>query len=57
MKTFEIEMSATTYRTFTIKAESLEDAEELAFYALDNDEEVNSAWKDNAKIESSELCQ
>ena len=55
MKTFEIEMSATTYRTFTIKAESLEDAEELAFYALDNDKEVSNAWKDNAKIESSEL--
>ena len=50
MKEFEIEMSATTYRTFTVTAESLEEAEELAFYALDNDEEISDAWKDEARI-------
>ena len=57
MKEFEIEMSATTYRTFTITAESLEQAEELAWDALDEDEEISGAWKDSAKLESVEQCQ
>ena len=61
MKEFEVEMSATTYRTFTITAESLEEAEELAFEALDNDEEISGAWKDEARIvetkEITEPCQ
>jgi hypothetical protein len=54
MKEFEVELSATTYRTFTITAESAEQAEELAWEALDNDEEISGAWKDSAKLESVE---
>ena len=57
MKEFEIELSAKTYRTFTITAESAEQAEELAWDALDNDEEISGAWKDSAKLESVEECQ
>ena len=57
MKEFEVELSATTYRTFYITAESAEQAEELAWDALDEDEEISGAWKDNAKLESVELCQ
>ena len=57
MKEFEIELSATTYRTFTITAESAEQAEELAWDALDEDEEISGAWKDSAKLESVEECQ
>jgi len=57
MKEFEVEISATTYRTFTITAESAEQAEEMAWNALDEDEEISGAWKDNAKLESVEQCQ
>jgi len=54
MKEFEIELSATTYRTFYVTAESAERAEELAWDALDEDEEISGTWKDNAKLESVE---
>lgn len=47
---YEIEMSATTYRTFTVTANSVEEAEELAFHALDNDPEISGTWKDEARI-------
>lgn len=54
MKEFEVELKATTYRTFYVTAESREEAEELAFYALDNDEEISGAWKDEATVSSIE---
>jgi hypothetical protein len=57
MKEYEVELSATTYRTFYITAESAEQAEELAWEVLDEDEEISGAWKDSAKIESVEPCQ
>ena len=57
MKEFEVELSATTYRTFYVTAESAEQAEELVWEVLDNDEEISGAWKDNAKLESVEPCQ
>ena len=57
MKEFEVEISATTYRTFYVTAESAEQAEELAWDALDEDEEISGAWKDSAKLESVEQCQ
>ena len=47
---YEIEMSATTHRTFTVTANSVEEAEELAFHALDNDQEISGTWKDEARI-------
>lgn len=49
---YEIEMSATTHRTFTVTANSVEEAEELAFHALDNDPEISGTWKDQARIVS-----
>jgi len=57
MKEFEVELSATTYRTFTVTAESAEQAEEMAWDELFEDEEISEAWKDNAYITSVELCQ
>ena len=50
MKEFEVELKATTYRTFFVTAESKEQAEELAFDALDNDEEISGTWKDEARV-------
>ena len=57
MKEFEVELSATTYRTFYITAESAEQAEEMAWEVLDEDEEISGVWKDSAKLESVEPCQ
>lgn len=50
MKEFEVELKATTYRTFYVAAESKEEAEEMAFDALDNDEEISGTWKDEARV-------
>ena len=50
MKEYEVELKATTYRTFYVTAESKEEAEELAFDALDNDEEISGTWKDGAMV-------
>lgn len=49
-KWYEVEISSTTYRTYNIKAESKEKAEELAFNAVDEDWEISKAWKQNAEI-------
>ena len=49
-QSYKIEMSATTYRTFTVTANSVDEAEELAFHALDNDPEISGTWKDEARI-------
>jgi len=57
MKEFEVKLCATTYRTFYVTAESAEQAEEMAWDELFEDEEISEAWKDNAYITSVELCQ
>ena len=44
-KTYEVEMSSTTYRTFEVEAESPEDAQNIAFAQLDEDYEISKAWK------------
>ena len=49
-KIYEIEMSSTTYRTFEVKADSPEDAQNMAFAQLDADCEVSKAWKQNAEV-------
>ncbi len=49
-KEFEVEIMGTTYRTYDIKAESKEKAEELALDAVDEDWEISKAWKRNAEI-------
>ena len=49
-KTYEVEMSSTTYRTFEVEAESPEDAQNIAFAQLDEDYEISKAWKQNAEV-------
>lgn len=49
-KWYEVEVMGTTYRTYDIKAESKEKAEELALDAVDEDWEISKAWKRNAEI-------
>jgi len=50
MKTFEIEIASTTYRTYFIDAESQDEAEKRAFEELDADWEISKAWKQNAEV-------
>jgi hypothetical protein len=50
-KWYEVEIKGTTYRTYDIKAESKEKAEELAFKAVDEDWEISKAWKQSAELE------
>jgi hypothetical protein len=49
-KNYSVEIMGTTYRTYDIKAESKEKAEELAFNAVDEDWEISKAWKRNAEV-------
>jgi hypothetical protein len=52
MPKFQVEIKATTYRTFEIDAESSDEAVEKAFDDLMNDHEINSEWKEAAELES-----
>ena len=50
MKTYEIEIASTTYRTYFIDAESQDEAETRAFEEVDADWEISKAWKQNAEV-------
>ena len=50
MKTFEIEIASTTYRTYFIDSESEDDAVSRAFDEMDADWEISKAWKQNAEV-------
>jgi hypothetical protein len=50
-KWYEVEIRSTTYRTYDIKAESKEKAEELALDEVDVDWEISKAWKQGAEVE------
>ena len=50
MKTYEIEIASTTYRTYFIDAESQDEAETKAFQEVDADWEISKAWKQNAEV-------
>jgi len=50
MKTFEVEIMGTTYRTYFIDAESEDDAIDRAFEEVDADWEIPKAWKLNSEI-------
>ena len=50
MKTFEIEIASTTYRTYFIDAESQDEAETRVFEEIDADWEISKAWRQNAEI-------
>ena len=54
MKTqwFEIEVASTTYRTYQVKAESANKANEIALAEMDADWEISKAWKENAEVVS-----
>ena len=54
MKTqwFEIEVASTTYRTYQVKAESPDKANEIALAEMDADWEISKAWKQNAEVVS-----
>ena len=54
MKTYEVEIMGTTYRTYFIDAESADEAIERAFDELDHDWEISTAWKQGAEVESCE---
>ena len=49
-KWYQVEIMGTTYRTYDIKAESKDKAEELALDAVDEDWEISKAWKRNAEV-------
>ena len=50
MKTFEIEIASTTYRTYYIDSESKDDAVGRAFDEMEADWEISKAWKQNAEV-------
>jgi len=52
MKTqwYEIEIASTTYRTYQVKAESPDKANEIALSEMDADWEISKAWKQNAEV-------
>ena len=54
MKTqwYEIEIASTTYRTYQVKAESPDKANEIALSEMDADWEISKAWKQNAEVVS-----
>lgn len=54
MKTFEIEIASTTYRTYFIDAESKDDAVSRAFDEMQVDWEISKAWRQNAEVSSVE---
>ena len=50
MKTFEIEIASTTYRTYFIDSVSQDDAVSRAFDEMEADWEISKAWKQNAEV-------
>ena len=50
MKTYEVEIMGTTYRTYFIDAESADDAVDRAMDEVDADWEIPSVWKLNAEL-------
>ena len=50
MKTFEVEISSTTYRTYFIDSESQDDAVSRAFDEMEADWEISKVWKQNAEV-------
>lgn len=50
MKTYEVEIASTTYRTYLVDSESEDDAVTKAFNEMDADYEVSKAWRQNAEV-------
>ena len=49
-KQYEIELKSTTYRTFYVNAESMDDAINKAEDQAWDDEEISRAWCDNMEV-------
>ena len=49
-KLFEIEIKSTTYRTFYVNAENMDDAIDRAQENAWDDEEISRAWCDNMEV-------
>ena len=49
-KQYEIEIKSTTYRTFYVKADSMDDAINKAEDQAWDDEEISRAWCDNMEV-------
>ena len=47
---YEVEFESTTYRTFSVDAESKDDAIEKAYDELGNDYGVSREWFENAEV-------
>lgn len=50
MKTYEVEIMGTTYRTYFIDAESADEAVDRAMDEVDADWEIPKVWKLNAEL-------
>lgn len=50
MKTYEVEIMGTTYRTYFIDSESADDAVSKAFDEMEADWEIPNVWKLNAEL-------
>lgn len=50
MKTYEVEIMGTTYRTYFIDSVSEDDAVSRAFDEMEADWEISKAWKLNAEL-------
>lgn len=55
MKKYEVELSARTYRVYTVEAKNKREAEEKAFDDLFDDYDVSASWKENAKVTDIEI--
>jgi len=53
-KTYEIEISSKTSRTYYIDADSADEAIRRAFSELDHDWEISTAWKQGAWVDRCE---
>ena len=50
-KQYEIELKSTTYRTFYVIADSMDDAINRAEQDAWDDDEISRAWCDNMEVE------
>ena len=57
MNEYEVTFKSTTYRNIWVEAENEDDAIDEAYEALDNDQEISKAWKEDAEYERVEQIQ
>ena len=50
MKTYEVEFTSRTFRSYYVNAESDSQANEITIKFLEEDVEVSKAWKENSDI-------